>query len=113
MSPKLKQLLQKEKVYYILIDNFDSFCAELTHLVLEKNIIPLGATHQVKLEKRQRFFIEQKEKFINDSIIAEDINECLSSLPFSDPNNYEIEKDFSSTKEKDNFKIMKNEIDFR
>lgn len=108
LSPKLKLLLQKEKVYYIIIDNFDSFCAKLTHLVLEKNIIPLGATHQVKLEKRQKFFIEQKEKFINDSIIAEDINECLSSSPFSDPNNYEIEKDFSSTKEKDNFKTIKN-----
>ena len=109
LSPKLKNLLELDKVYYILIDNFDSFCAKLTHLVLEKDIIPLGATHQSKLESKQKFFIKQKEKFINDDLIANDISECLSSSPFNDSNNYEIEKEFNSTKEKDNFKTIKSD----
>ncbi|DAA84063.1 TPA: hypothetical protein CPT90_06705 [Candidatus Gastranaerophilales bacterium HUM_3] len=106
LSPKLKKLLDTKKVYYILIDNFDSFCAKLTHLVLEKETISLGDMHQSKLTSRQKFFIEQKEKFSNDTYILNDINECLSSAPFTDSNNYEIEKDLSLTK--DNFKITKD-----
>ncbi len=108
LSHKLLNLLEKNKVYYVLIDNFDSFCAKLTHLIFEKEVIALGDIHQSKLESRQKFFIEQKDKFSKDEYIVNDINECLSSSPFNDSNNYEIEKDFSSNKEKGNFKIIKN-----
>ena len=91
-----------------MIDNFDSFCAELTHLVLEKETIPLGDMHQSKLTSRQKFFIEQKEKFSDDTYILNDINECLSSSPFTDSNNYAIEKDLSLTK--NNFKTTKDNL---
>lgn len=108
ISPSLYDLLKKDKVYHILIDNFDSFCAELAHLVIGDDI-SLGATHLSQLENRQKFFIAQKEQFSNDKLITNDINECLSSPPFNDQSNYEIEEDFNPAKEKNNFKIIKKD----
>lgn len=36
ISQKLKDLLMKDKVFYVLIDNFDGFCAHLAHLLLKE-----------------------------------------------------------------------------
>ena len=103
LSPKLRELLSKDKVYYILIDNFDSFSAKLAHLVIEKDIIPLGSTHLSRLENRQKFFIKQKDLFVNDPLITNDVNDCLASPPFSDQNNYDFDDNFKSSKEKNGF----------
>lgn len=106
ISPKLIELLKCYKVYYILIDNFDSFCAQLAHLVFDKETISLSDVQQSKLLSRQKFFIEQREIFSDDDNIVNDINDCLSSFPFNDSNNYEIDKEFNSNKEKDNFSVI-------
>lgn len=88
ISKKVIDLLKKDKVYYVLIDNFDVFCAQLAHLVLNAEgkvdlPIPLGVLASARVSKQQEYFMEQKEKFNDCELIVNDINNSQMIASYS------------------------------
>lgn len=83
LSQKLIDLLQKEKVYYVLIDNFDSFCAELAHNTLKENEkinIPFDTTPKDNNMALKEFLNNQISLFNDDDLIKTDIEERLNLI---------------------------------
>ncbi len=76
LSSKLIKLLEHEKVYYILINDFDSFCAELAHEVLPK--ISIGTPFSARASEQNEYFTSQKKLHYNCKYIVSDINNYLS-----------------------------------
>ena len=77
LSPKLKELLTYNKAYYILIDDFDTFAAELTHLSLGQETVQIGTQLSARQSKETNFLTSQKEKYSNCNYIVNDINYFL------------------------------------
>lgn len=73
ISPTLKNLFWKERVYPVLIDGFDEFFAEVHHELLP-NTRFLNNYKETKQQKIIQKIIKNREYFIND-YIAKDITE--------------------------------------
>ena len=81
INKKVKKLLSKNKVYYILIDGFDEFCAELTHEIYKLNNIEnllFHKSHERQFQELEEYYNSQKEKFSNNLLILNDIKNCIS-----------------------------------
>ena len=87
-NKKVIDIKKKDKVYYVLIDNFDVFCAQLAHLVLNEegkvnSPIQLGMLASARVTKQQEYFMEQKEKFNDCELIVNDINNSQFDASYS------------------------------
>lgn len=108
LSPHLKELLLNDKAFIILIDNFDEFCAELAHKIVNKKEIPIFLDVQTRehIEKRKKYYKTQYDKFKECKIIQMDINAQLSGI---DVGEEQVKEDDTLLTKEDFSKISKIE----
>lgn len=109
ISSKLIELLKHPKVYYVLINDFDTFAAELCHLILTEDrneVIQLGTQLIARMSKQTEYFTAQKEKYNDCFYIVNDINNHLSG---NDANKHNNISNYDENIDKPN-KEYKNEI---
>lgn len=118
ISKSVIDILDKKKVFYILIDGFDEFCAELTHKIYEKTEkedILLSKTQEQQFQELEKYYNKQKEKFSENLLIVNDIKNSLSNEPQSENNFSDIgnknTNDLSYTQKSDDNNDTQNIID--
>lgn len=100
ISEYLKNLIKQEKVYYILIENFDDFCAKLTHSILGLKAVSLDLKPKEENIKKIDYYKAQMKKFRDNNLIQADIKEHLAQYDTESQNLQEISQ-FANDKKTD------------
>lgn len=85
INENVRKLLWKDKVYYVLIDGFDEFMAEIYNKIqqkttnLDRDNIPYNTNIDETVSEHRKYLQDQKKLFDN-KYINDDIDKCLENI---------------------------------